>query len=778
MPRFKILRVDELGLTLRVDLDQIPPSQFMEPSPTDGPEVWWPLDSDDGEPATASTNRPGKRQKTDDRISPRGTKRGRGRPRKSDAQDQPVEPIPSQPRKTVVDSVTTVRRSVRVTEKRSEEAKQQRRHEELLASVPVQSNATSAIRNSNRVLSAAQLGTRSRKTSDGALTLKQGAPGKPEEFRWTSGFKSGEIVMVPLREHKLASAGNFWWPCYVVRKWLCNEPERQKSTLAGTLTDEGFLKDYVEGNRHAGFVDSPMAPSYKRTKREPHPHEDTPYAIEPPLISRASLRKEYARQFGKDWLYDKGVDDIENMDYTRVRGIGKADTYEWDQKAKARAARAEQKRHRERNIPADPLVAQPVNCYAPQEQEEVVTEEDWSAIATGVSEFRPQTPSPPMPHGKKREIDDDVYSSASSHEQKRQKRYSTDETVSGDPDAASTSPSTRSPSHPDDVHSRESSPAVAADWDQCDRYEPGAKPVLRYMYLLRALPAKRLGLALTGEDHTYIIAPEHRLVPWIAGPHDVRDDSYYDKAALQAIVIASSWAVEDDTADNEKRWLHSNRGIGAVYRRILGDAGVWKWPRLPVLLTVYDTASMLTTTGTNTGDAPLKPRDRDRDTAKQRMLSIFRLGTERISVGDLIRIVKQSPARRGRLTKWITGTETVEDYEYMQVNAIQLTGITSDKYVSLPGKTIMVTGEIFVRVDSEGRIVKTLDKGVPTRSLRFLGTGEVRTVDKKHIGGRYYPDFPRLTGRMPVSERQLWSGESRGCNSYRGVAVVIHRELE
>ncbi|KAJ3188451.1 hypothetical protein HDU85_005603 [Gaertneriomyces sp. JEL0708] len=775
MPRFKILRVDELGLTLRVDLDQIPPSQFMEPSPTDGPEVWWPLDSDDGEPVTPSVDRPGKRQKTDGRISPHG-KRGRGRPRKSDAQDQPIAPIPSQPRKSVLDSAATVRRSVRVTEKRSEEAKQQRRHEELLARVPVQSNVNSVIRNSNRVLSAAQLGIRSRKTNDGALTLKHGAPGKPEEFRWTSGFKPGEIVMVPIREHKLASAGNFWWPCYVVRRWLCNEPEDQKSTLAETLIDEGLLQDCGRGNTHARCVDSPMSPSYKRMKREPHPHEDTPYAIEPPLISRTSLREEYGKQFGEDWLYDKGVDDIENMDYTRVRGIGKADTYEWDQKAKARAARAEQKRHRVGNIPADSLVAQPVNCYAPQEQGEV-TEEDWSVIATGVSEFRPQTPSPPMPHGKKREVDDDVYSSASSHEQKRQKRYSTDETVSGDPDGASISPSTRSSSNPEDVHSRESSPAVAADWDQCDRYEPAAKPLQdnKHMYLLRALPAKRLGLVLTGDDDTYIVAPEHRLVPWIAGPHDVRDDSYYDKAALQAIVIASSWAVEDETADDEKRWLRSPNGIGAVYRRILGDAGVWQWPQIPVLLDAYETTSMHTTPDTNADNsAPLKPRDR----AKHRMLSVFRLGTERISVGDLIRIVKQSPARRGRLTKWITGTETVEDYEYMQVNAIQLTGITSDKYVSLPGKTIMVTGEIYVRVDSEGRIVKTLDKSVPTSSLRFLGTGEVRTVDKKHIGGRYYSDFPRLTGRMPVSERQLWSGESRGCNSYRGVAVVIHRELE
>ncbi|KAI8922165.1 hypothetical protein DFJ77DRAFT_445573, partial [Powellomyces hirtus] len=303
-------------------------------------------------------------------------------------------------------------------------------------------------------------------------------------------------------------------------------------------------------------------------------------------------------------------------------------------------------------------------------------------------------------------------------------------------------------------------------------------------YFLRVLPVGESEISLTpqkpyGRDaktETFLHASGTRVCPFLGGQnHPVTNDTAYNRAAIQACAMAGSWAAPDDCTLAEDRWMSSESGFGAVLSKVFNTnvrkrgPDPWADHKAKSSPLTKEESGSLSFIDTQPSAAHLRKRKHSPDdpqalgsevpTPGEPAISQVRFGAERLQIGDFLRLVKEASTRgRPPLTPK-SPYLAFPSHEYMKLTDISLPPTDSIDAQHDPSDLIF-TGPIYVRADPVARKVKPAESTTCKKEVRWVKTGEVRSVDRKSIGGRYYPSM-HVAGRMPAELRRSW-GSTEG----------------
>ncbi|KNC96958.1 uncharacterized protein SPPG_07779 [Spizellomyces punctatus DAOM BR117] len=729
-------------------------------------------------------------------------------------------------------SHSEIRRSARVTEK-IKFRERMREHEELMGRWHQQgtSEETSRVLTRKRgrppkARSDSEPQSRSPKKlkeakkpgiiSDGRKTFPTAVPGQlppatsspPEDRSWFSYNRPGELVWAPMNHPASTDMdAKRMWLCQVIARWdtkgqkplqalssIVQEkyfdltPKRPRCKRTSDVLDtlespskraktEKALPDGETASSTIKNSSTPAAspsssslpgpssqPIFKepypipKQKRPQQPRERTPYAIEPELESIEDVRASYSKgsKGYKGWIW--GCLSPED-----VKGIGPEDLWEFDHKRTRSSVvdTSSKKRKRKEGSASGKGKGKGVQQFVEQDYQQKKNKADESDESEGKE-------------GKDQELDGGEEASDVSESK-----------ISEAGSEVSLLDTIQKEDKREEPGLQPSAAPAAEEAAFLPSSTPGHHYILRLLphAPLLTLPTPRRLQDANYQGEYYIQCPASKVVPYLSQKPHITDDAVFNRAVTQAISLSTGWAAPDEHHTAERRWTKSPTGFGDVVDIFLNVDVTLK--TVKAAKKTKDGAGKVPESSLVAGEGESTATDSEIDSQRvspikpgfvETSIKHVRLGAERISVGELIRLVK--PFRQRGRPSPITRdpTEVQEQFEYMEVTSIthvhpeQLsspTGLKKDND-DIPNSTVRLTGKIYVRVDAETNIVLS---HIDQRASKWVKTGELRTVDRERVGGRYYEQV-YVAGRMPIVEEQTWDGEVRKSKLTRKVAVL------
>ncbi|TPX66848.1 hypothetical protein SpCBS45565_g04195 [Spizellomyces sp. 'palustris'] len=727
-------------------------------------------------------------------------------------------------------SHSEIRRSARVTEK-IKFRERMREHEELMGRwhqqgtseeisrvIPrkrgrppkVRSDSEPQSRSPKKLKEAKKPGV----NSDGRTSFPTAVPGQlppatsgpPEDRSWFSYNRPGELVWAPMNHPASTDMdAKRMWLCQVIARWdtkgqnplqalssivqekffdLAPKSYKRTSDVLDTLESPSkrarsemalpdgeaasfAIKDsstQAAASSSSSLPGPSSQPIFKepypipKNKRPQQPRERTPYAIEPDLEPIEDVCASYSKgpKGYKGWIW--GCLSPED-----VKGIGPEDLWEFDHKRTRSSVvdTTNKKRKRKEGSASGKGKGKGVEQFVEQAYQQKRTKAEESDESEGKQ-------------GKDQELDGGEEGSD----------VSESKISEAESDVSQLDIMQKDDKREEAVLQPSAAPA-AEEAAFLPSSTPGHHYILRLLphAPLLTLPTPRRLQDANYQGEYYIQCPASKVVPYLSQKPHITDDAVFNRAVTQAISLSTGWAAPDEHQAAERRWAKSPTGFGDVVDIFLNVDVTPK--TVKAAKKSKDGAANVRENTSVVGEGESTATDSEVDSQRvspikpgfvETNIKHVRLGAERISVGELIRLVK--PFRqRGRPSPIIRDpTEVQEQFEYMEVTGIthvhpeQLsspTGLKKDND-DVPNSTVRLTGKIYVRVDAETNMVLS---HIDQRASKWVKTGEVRTVDRERVGGRYYEQV-YVTGRMPIVEEQTWDGEVRKSKLAKKVAVL------
>ncbi|KAJ3286522.1 hypothetical protein HK104_008991 [Borealophlyctis nickersoniae] len=333
---------------------------------------------------------------------------------------------------------------------------------------------------------------------------------------------------------------------------------------------------------------------------------------------------------------------------------------------------------------------------------------------------------------------------------------------------------------------------------------PDAPTRRRQHYILRALPRdpaallplrhpKLANASRQPEKDRFIYKDASEVIPYLMHSPEPCDDERRNRAMIQVMHLSGSWAAPDADEAREQQWIEAEGGLSAM-RSVCGlDSGQSHGS----IAKRDEPEQQSTVDASSSSSAPAQPTSYHGYRYTETPISKVRLGTERIQIGDLVRLVKFHKPRGRPPTLPRLAATLAEEKEFLEITQLAHVRVPGEGYqYSMPGSSIRFTGNVWIKVPGVivveengggGGAAGAVTPGASTAptpaagnvglaSARWVKTSEVRTVDRKDVGGRYHPNFPSLRGRMPIVEEEKWEGQGKPVKLMHRTVVAVRRQ--